>query len=1311
MSRFVHLHTHTEYSVLDGMGRLGDLARAAASDGQPALAITDHGTLGGAWAFDKACRSAGIKPIIGCEMYRAIGPRFDPQELSVPAETDVDGGNDEKGTGRKRKRYEHLTVLAASPRGWRSLVAIHNASQQSFRYKPLIDFDLLAAHPEGLIVLTGCLGGPLAAPLSRAQAHRRAGDVGLARAEEDTARANLEAIIGAVGAENVYVEVMDHGIGPELDVLAPLRALAGEFGLECVATNDAHYTHADDAGHHEAWLACQSHATITDPKRFRFHGSGYHLRTREEMIALHPDDDWWVRACDNTAALADRVADSVLPARRSRLPAFPLTPPGLTDAQYLHRLVRDGARRRWGRLSGELKARLRHEEDVIVSMGFASYFLIVWEMISWANAHGILSGPGRGSAAGSATATALGITAVDPLRHGLLFERFLEPGRVGMPDIDTDFEQDRVGDVIDHLRDLYGADNVARIGTWGTEKSKGAIKAAARVLGFPPGPINRLTKEIPVAGGKPAPLADLLDPTRPDADEFRRTIASVPAPPASGYTFDDVLAHAAAFENVVDSVGIHACGVVVSADPLTEEIPLRIDRRDPRRFWVAEWTGGEVEEVGALKLDLLGLRNLDIISRTLAMLPPRDGHPFTLADIPDPDDADGPGVAEAMAMLAAGETDGCFQVESRGMRELLGQIVPDAWDDLTAVGAIFRPGPLGAGTHRHYAARKHGEEPVSYDRWTDDPEEAALLDTVLGPTYGLIVYQEQLMQLGRLVAGFDAAQRSRLRKAIGKKKADEMAAVGDMFVERAETRVTDPATGDVVSPRFARSTAEALWADMKASGEYSFNKSHAAAYGLVTWITAWLKANHPVEFGAAALIQTTDDDKRRAMLDALGRAGVSVAPPDVNEGLATTAVTGPGTIRLGLGEIKGVGQAAAAIVAEREAGGPFTCAADLARRVRVADQTDKTVQAVQADKADRAGAGRPLPSSVVDALIEAGAADGFGPRLGQLMAHRAGEAVRVDAEWGNLERAARQRERLGTLMGPHPVRAFRHWIGAWRAGGREAGAAPDSVRRVLALDLAPGEAPEAVVVAGLLVRWQRRTYSGGQMAGWTLEGGDGSRLEGVTWDQTVTALLSGGTEPVPGQLVAISGLARSRLVQVATADEDDPDRVTETITRIEVTMTRLWHLDPPDPSRIDLPAAPRLDLAGLTSTPPPPAALPARPGPAPVTFGPDWQRACPEGAAMFVCDTNRRFDPRGAREIHRPTGPALSATLTRAKASVACPRQADIRAVMSDGAPQVWRTVVDGNPVWLVCGPSPTPGPWQGSWVDAPVPGWQRLGG
>ncbi len=726
---FVHLHTHTEYSLLDGMGRIGDIVQAAKADGQPAAAITDHGTLAGAWKFAHACRAAGIKPILGQEVYLSIGSRFDPQVILVPRDGDSEGSDTDTGT--KRKANEHLTVLAATPTGWLNLVKISNTAQETLFGKPLADIELLKQHSEGLIVLTGCLGGPVASYAAR-------GDLA-------TAEQNLLALVGAVGPQNVYVEIMDHDIEPESAASRSLAALADTHGLTMVATNDAHIVHADDRGTHDVWLASQSKTVLSSPKRFRFTGSGYHLRTEAEMRALRPGSARWQDACTATVAVAERVQDWVLPEVRYRMPRFALPDGFDTDDTYLHHLVLHGAKERYGfPLPPEVKTRLRREENVITSLGFASYFLILAELTGWARAQGILVGPGRGSACGSALAYCLKITDVEPLGADLLFERFLEEGRTDMPDIDVDFEQRRIPEIHAHLRALYGTDCVARLGTFAMARSRRAVKDVARVLerndlGA------RMASMIPMDGGRPLGLQQVLDPVFEPGRPLRDLVAADPVAAT-------ILDHALTVENAVLGAGIHACGVVVSGEPLPGLIPLRKDRSGgfkdlpaAEQPWVTDWDGKDTEALGLLKLDALFLRSLDVLAETSRIIAETTGEVVDFATMPDTTDLSDARVRATWELLRQGRTSAIFQMESAGMRELLVGSHPSSLDDLSAISALYRPGPMSAGMGERYVERKSGREPVDYGVFTDDPVEQKWLDSVLGSTVGLCIAQGELV--------------------------------------------------------------------------------------------------------------------------------------------------------------------------------------------------------------------------------------------------------------------------------------------------------------------------------------------------------------------------------------------------------------------------------------------------------------------------------------------------------------------------------------------------------------------------------------
>ncbi len=1166
---FCHLHLHTEFSVLDGMGRVTEAVAAVKAAGQTAAAITDHGTKGGVFQFVTACRREGIKPIVGNEVYLAIGSRHDPQVIEVPRDGDVDGGED-TAAGSKRKFYEHLTVLARNLTGYRNLVKLDNKSQDTVvkavfgKEYPLVDFDLLAEHGDGLILLTGCLGGPVAGPLSR-------GDV-------DLARANLQRLIDAVGRDHVFIEIMDHGIDAEHKALAGLKQLAHEFSLPMVATNDAHFVHEHHEQPHEAWLALQSGKTLADERRFKFNGDGYWLRSEAEMRAVRPDSAAWQQAVSNTTLVADQVEEYELPRAVRSLPRFRL-PEGFGDSEtYLDHQVMDGARARWGELTQEILERLRFEQKVITESGFADYLLVVAELIDWARSdrgavtaehpHGVPAakkpirvGPGRGSAAGSAVAYALRITEVDPLAYGLLFERFLEIGRVGMPDIDIDFEQDRVGEVAQHARELYGVDCVARIGTFGLSRTRASLKSAARVLGRP-AVGTRLAGLVPMRQAKPVPIAEILAPANEAGRDFREAAGSLGGPA------EEVIAFASAFEDAVQNRGIHACGVVISADPLTDMIPLRRepatkhDERSPHeRGWVTEWAADDIEGSALLKMDFLYLRSLDVIQSTCDLIAADRGPGGDPVEIPDPDDHDAVGVGATYQLCGAGRTDGVFQMESSGMRDLLSQVRPQNLEDLSASSALYRPGPMAAGSHLEYANRKHGRTPVSYEAWTSDPAEADWLSKVLGNTFGLMVYQEQIMELARIVAGFNAAERSRIRKAVGKKKPDEMAWAGTQLLSRAGVVYTDPDTGEVTSPAFSRGTAERLWRDIQGCADYLFNKSHAISYGTVSFQTAWLKANYPAQFGAATLVQTESETKREAVLSTLARDGITVLGPDLNTGPLETAVVGPTTIQLGMSEISDVGQVARDIITERHTNGPFTSAAQVLERVRT-DHGKSTLSSVP-----------------VQALIEAGACDGFGARLGQLMTLRTPQVPPLDAEWGFLDRALRQRRRLGVGLGEHPVHRHRDQLAAWEIPaevvdefGESVGYVPAQLSAEVVRSRTSGSTAR---LCGLLVSCTERPYSRGRMASMVIEGADGTRLEGVLWDDELRAMkrLHGALPPV-GSLVAWTGRLRQRVIITDETGDPDSAGLDEPEIRLDMMVSSLCTAEFPTDGHLHLRPAP-----------------------------------------------------------------------------------------------------------------------------------------
>jgi DNA polymerase-3 subunit alpha len=1116
-----------------------------------------------------------VKPIIGEEVYWAIGSRRDHDSIRVPREFDdgADAGDADTRTGAKTKTYEHLTLLAQTSAGWSNLSRMATASADSFWSKPRMDFELLEEHRDGLIVLSGCIGGPVAGRLLR-------GDT-------DGAREQLTMLRDIVGPDNCFVELMDHGIPAENRIRTDLLELARYAGVRPVATNDCHYATEQEQAAHDLWLCVgQQDTMVSDPDRWRFTGSGYHMRPAHEMYDLFSGAE---QACDNTLLIADMVADRVLPETRQRLPRFDV-PAGFADAPaYLRHLVAAGAARRYGDpLPAAVRARLNLEFRTIRQLAFADYFLIVHDVVTAARANGILVGPGRGSAAGSLVLFCLGVVAVDPLANGLLFERFLDPDRTDMPDVDLDFDSDGQAWVFSYLTRRWGADRVARLGTFGYARGRQAVKDAARVL-LPTerraAVGNALAARVPTAT---APLALLLHPDNPDGAALRAKAVETP-------DHGRVLDAARQIDGKVRSEGVHACGVVIATEPLDAVVPLRRDRREGRDdTWVTQWDGADITALGMLKLDVLAIKNLDMVKRAVALIADRTGEQVDPENLPtEPGD---PRVKATWELIRNGRTAGLFQLASPGMTELARQIGPENLNDLSALVALFRPGPLGEKMHERFARRRSGREPVDYGIFTDEPAEQAVLADVLGETLGSIVYQEQMMRLGTVMAGFTPAQSSRLRKAVSKKNPAEMAAVGAMFAAGCAVQTRDD-DGAVTSPVFAAATATRVWDAMKHAAAFAFNKSHSYAYGSLAYTTAFLKANWPVEYGAAVLGVATRDDKRQQAFDDLADDGITVLPASVNDSDTVSAAVAGGAIRLGLAEVKGVAAAADAIVAERRRGGPFRSLPDLLRRVGVGDGT---------------GPEQPLPTEAVDALIEAGACDEFGARLGLLQVARAardhpGVLVPV-ADWGALERARRERDRTGTTLTGHPLRLLGPQLRQWRAPGATDGAGHDLGMRPTPLHRLPA-AGHALTI-GLVTEYAERPYSRGRMATLTLEGSRG-RLRGVIWDQVLTELHHRGTVPVAGRVVAVRGRITSgtRPVDVVGSDAGDNDgfETVEQVPAREMMVSNVFPLDiddrrptwtpPAAPSITDLWTTRRGNAHRADELPPQPPALLRTPEP------------------------------------------------------------------------------------------------------------------
>ncbi len=885
---FVHLHVHSEYSILDGACRIPELAKRAAELEMPAVALTDHGSLAGAIDLFKAAGKEGVKPVIGCEVYVADDRRA------------------------QQKGYAHLTLLAETNEGYANLIKLSSLGYlEGYYYKPRVDWELLERHGKGLVALSGCLSGRV----SRALEEGRVED----------AEGELDRLEQIFGREQVYVEMQNAHLDVQQRINPLLQQLAAKRGLPLVATGDVHYLRHEDARAHEALLCIQSGDSLKNPNHWKFETDHFYFKTPQEMLADFPGQD---EALRRTLEVAERC-NVQIELDRILLPHFP-TPDGRDAFDYLVELCEKGLARRYPQVTPELRERLQFELKTIREMGFADYFLIVSDFVGFARRNGIGVGPGRGSAAGSLVSYSLEITDLDPIRYDLLFERFLNPGRKSMPDIDIDFAVDGRERVINYVTEKYGRDRVAQVITFGTMAARAAVRDAGRVLEVPYGVVDKVAKAIPEGPGQT--LEECLKPGAElrqayDSDPVAREIVDL-ARPLEGLTRQD---------------GIHAAAVVIGAEPLIELLPLQQKGTDQEV--VTQFSGTNIEALGLLKMDFLGLRNLDVIDKACQLVGNLD-----IGAIPLDDE-------KTYKMLARGESNGVFQFESSGMREALRSVRPTLFEDLIALVALYRPGPMAY--IPVYARRKNGQEPVSY------PDER--LKPLTASTYGICIYQEQYMEIAKKIAGFSPAEADDLRKAIGKKIHSLMASLKGKFLEGCAANGV------------SASVANQLWADMEQAQDYSFNKSHAACYALIAYQTAWLRANHAKEYMAALISSVMNTkDKVPFYVNACDELGIEVLPPDVNTSQIDFAVV-EGKIRFGLNAVKNVGEGACrAIVAAREEGGAFTSIWDFTERV------DPTVANKRA----------------LESLVKCGALDSTGAsRKGML------ESLEQALSWGQRQQA------------------------------------------------------------------------------------------------------------------------------------------------------------------------------------------------------------------------------------------------------------------------------------------------------------------
>ena len=1030
---FVHLHVHSDYSMLDGAARVGDLFSGCERLGMPAIAITDHGNTFGAYEFYRASKASGVKPIIGMEAY--VTPKTHRSERKRvrwgDAKSGQNSGDDVSGGGA----FTHMTLWAQDTAGMHNLFRLSSlASLEGYLYKPRVDRELLSKYSRGLIGTTGCPGGEV-------QTYLRLG-------RYDDAIASAAEFRDLFGAGNYYVELMDHGITIERRIREDLLRIANELNLPLVATNDLHYTDQSEAAAHEVLLCVQTGSNMADGNRFKFEGDNYYLKSPAEMRALFAD---LPEACDNTLAIAERCEVSFTEGNGTYMPRFPC-PAGETEDSWFRHEVEAGLHRRYpGGVPDEVRKQAEFEIDVIISMGFAGYFLVVADFINWAKEHGIRVGPGRGSGAGSIAAYAMRITDLDPLVHGLIFERFLNPDRVSMPDFDIDFDERRRGEVIRYVTEKYGDGRVSQIVTYGTIKAKQAVKDASRVLGYPFGVGEKITKAMPAPVlGKDVPLAKLFDRDYPrygEGAEFRALYEVDPDVKTVVDTAKDL-------EGLKRQWGVHAAGVIMSSEPLIDIIPIM--RREQDGAIITQFDYPTCEALGLIKMDFLGLRNLTVLDDAVANISLNRGSQLVLEDLPLDD-------APTYALLGRGETLGVFQLDGGPMRSLLRLMRPDNFEDISAVLALYRPGPMGAESHTNYALRKNGRQEIT----PIHPELAEPLAEILNTTHGLIVYQEQVMAIAQKVAGFTLSQADNMRRAMGKKKKEILDAEFVPFSEGMR------ANG------YSQAATKALWDTLVPFSDYAFNKAHTAAYGMVSYWTAYLKANFPAEFMAALLTSVADDkDKMAVYLNECRRMGIQVLQPDVNESAANFTPVGA-DIRFGLTAVRNVGHNVVdGIVAAREAHGKAVNFHGFLDQVPLVVCNKRVIESlIKAGAFESMGHSRRALMSIYEAAVDAvldlkrNEANGQDDLFGEFTETDPVLTGSVPdlPDWDKRTRLAFEREMLGLYVSDHPLQGLDHILAAERDIG---------IGELLADD---GPRDSMVTIAGMITNITRKTTRRGDI--------------------------------------------------------------------------------------------------------------------------------------------------------------------------------------------------------------------------------------
>ncbi|MGE7437296.1 DNA polymerase III subunit alpha [Kitasatospora sp. NPDC001175] len=996
---FAHLHVHTEYSMLDGAAKNGKLFAEAERQGMPAIAMSDHGNMFGAYEFFNAAAKTGVKPIIGIEAYVAPGSRFEKKQTfwspggQRPASSDGEGGKDVSGGGR----YTHMTMWAENSTGLQNLFKLSSlASMEGYYMKPRMDRELIAANSTGIIATTGC-------PSGEVQTRLRLG-------QYDEAVKAAAAYQDIFGKENYFLELMDHDLSIERDVREDLLRLAKHLNIPLLATNDSHYVTADQADAHDSLLCVGVGKNKDDPNRFKFQGTGYYVKTAAEMRELFRD---LPEACDNTLVIAERVQsykevfDYV-----DRMPQFDV-PEGETQASYLRKKIEAGLEHRYGDSpSQEVLDRVELEMGVITPMGFDAYFLVVADICEYGRKNGIPVGPGRGSAAGSMVAYLTGITQLDPLEHDLLFERFLNPERINPPDVDIDFDDRQRDQMVRYVTEKYGAAYTAQVNTFGTIKAKAAVKDANRILGYPFSMGDRITKAMPPdVMGKGVPLADLFNESHPRYNEGTEIRAMYQNEPDVKKIIDTGMG----IEGLIRGTGVHAAAVILSSTPLLDLIPLHM--RDKDGVIITGFDYPSCEAMGLIKMDFLGLRNLGIIDHCLQIIKANRGVEVDIEKIPIDDPT-------TYQMLARGDTLGVFQLDGGPMRALLRLMKPTEFADISAVSALYRPGPMGMNSHTNYALRKNGQQEIL----PIHPELEEPLKEVLGPTYGLIVYQEQVQRAAQVLAGYSLGQADLLRRAMGKKKKEVLEKEFVPFHAGCKER------------GYSDEAIQAVWDVLVPFAGYAFNKSHSAAYGLVSYQTAYLKANYPAEYMAALLTSVADDkDKMAVYLAECRSMGIKILSPDVNESVVDFTAVGS-DVRFGLKAVRNVGvPVIESMIKTRKEKGKYTSFPDFLDKVELVACNKRTVDSlIKAGAFDSLSHTRLSLSTVHESAIDAvtgvkkqqaiGQDDLFGALGGDDTPTIGLDFELTDREWPRKQLLSLEREMLGLYVSGHPLDGAEHLL-------------------------------------------------------------------------------------------------------------------------------------------------------------------------------------------------------------------------------------------------------------------------------------------